>query len=90
MTKAELITKIAEKTDTTKTSVDQTLGALIEIIVKEVKAGRSITLAGLGTFSLSKRAARKGRNPQTGETIKIKASKALKFKASKAVKDALN
>ena len=89
MTKAELIAKIADKTETSKVRVDQILGALVETIVDEVKGGGDITLTGLGTFSLTQRAARKGRNPRTGATIDIPASKAMKFKPSKAVKDLL-
>ncbi len=90
MTKAELVAHIAEKVDTSKTEADQFLSTLVEAIVSEVKAGRDIALTGLGTFSLTERAARKGRNPRTGEALDIQASKAMKFKQSKTVKDALN
>lgn len=90
MTKAELIAKIADKTDNSKSCVDDVLGTLIETIIDEVKADGSVALAGFGAFSLTQRAARTGRNPQTGAAIQIAASKAMKFKASKAVKDALN
>ena len=90
MTKAEFIGKIAEKTDKSKDSVDQVLTAAVEVIIERVNAGDSVTLAGLGSFSLSERAARAGRNPKTGEVIEIPASKAIKFKLSKAAKDAVN
>ncbi|MDY6851082.1 MAG: HU family DNA-binding protein [Thermodesulfobacteriota bacterium] len=90
MTKAELLAQIAEETETSKVRVEKILETIIETIVNEVKADRSLTLKGLGTFSLAKRAARKGRNPKTGAEIDIAASKSMKFKPSKTVKDVLN
>lgn len=90
MTKAELVARISEEAGITKTQADKTLKALVETIISEVKGGDRITLTGLGTFSLAEKAARTGRNPQTGASIQIPASKGLKFKASTTVKDSLN
>lgn len=90
MTKAELVAQIAEETETSKVRVEKILETIIKTIVDEIKAGRSLTVKGLGTFSLAERAARKGRNPKTGAEIDIAASKSMKFKPSKAVKDVLN
>ena len=89
MTKAELIDKMAKDVDISKAAAQKALDSFIDAIVKTLKKGNKVTLIGFGTFSVSKRAARKGRNPRTGETIKIKASKAPKFKAGKAFKDAI-
>ena len=83
MTKADLITKLAEDAGITKVQAKDTLESLITNITKILKSGDKLTLSGLGTFSVSKRAARNGRNPLTGETIKIKAKKVAKFKAGK-------
>jgi DNA-binding protein HU-beta len=83
MTKAELISKIAEDAEVTKATAGAALESFIEGVTKTLKAGDKLTLVGFGTFSVSKRAARKGRNPFTGEEIKIKAKKVAKFKASK-------
>ena len=89
MTKTELIAAIAAKSDLPKTAVADALGALTDTIVESVKKGEKISWSGLGTFSLSERAARKGRNPQTGAEITIAASKGVKFKAAKALKDSI-
>jgi DNA-binding protein HU-beta len=83
MNKAELITKIAEEAGITKVQAGTALETFMESVAKTLKRGDKLTLVGFGTFSVSKRAARKGRNPQTGATIKIKAKKVAKFKASK-------
>ncbi|HNP06403.1 MAG TPA: HU family DNA-binding protein [Cyclobacteriaceae bacterium] len=83
MTKAELITKIAEDAEITKVAATTALNSFIDGVTKTLKKGDKLTLVGFGTFSVSKRAARKGRNPFTGEEIKIKAKKVAKFKASK-------
>jgi DNA-binding protein HU-beta len=83
MNKAELITKIAEDAGITKVQAGTALETFMESVAKTLKRGDKLTLVGFGTFSVSKRAARKGRNPQTGATIKIKAKKVAKFKASK-------
>jgi DNA-binding protein HU-beta len=83
MTKAELISKIAEDAGLTKATAGTALESFLEAVTKTLKGGDKLTLVGFGTFSVSKRAARKGRNPFTGEEIKIKAKKVAKFKASK-------
>ena len=83
MTKAELITKIAEDAEITKVAATTALNSFLDGVTKTLKKGDKLTLVGFGTFSVSKRAARKGRNPFTGEEIKIKAKKVAKFKASK-------
>jgi DNA-binding protein HU-beta len=83
MNKAELIDKIAKDADITKTQANDALDAFTGAVVGALKGGDTVTLVGFGTFSVSARAARNGRNPQTGETIKIKARKVPKFKAGK-------
>jgi len=83
MNKAELVSKMAEDAGTTKVQAAAALDSFIEGVTKTLKSGDKLILVGFGTFSVSKRAARKGRNPATGETIKIKAKKVAKFKASK-------
>ncbi len=90
MNKTELIEAIAKQTKLSKKDTDATLKALTEVIGKELKKGGKVQLIGFGTFDVVKRAARKGRNPQTGKEIKIAASKAPKFKAGKALKDLVN
>ncbi len=89
MTKAELIEKMAKDADVSKAAAGKALDSLIEGILKSVKKGNKVALVGFGTFALSKRKARKGRNPRTGETISIKAAKVPKFSAGKAFKDAV-
>jgi DNA-binding protein HU-beta len=83
MNKAELIAKIADDAGITKTQANATVDSFIEAVTKTLKSGNKVTLVGFGTFSVSKRAARNGRNPQTGAVIKIKAKKVAKFKAGK-------
>ena len=83
MNKAELIAKIAEDAEITKTQANAALDSFTNAVTKTLKGGGKVTLVGFGTFSVSKRAARNGRNPQTGEVIKIKAKKVAKFKAGK-------
>jgi DNA-binding protein HU-beta len=83
MNKAELIAHIADHAELTKTSANAALDAFIDAVTKSLKKGGKVTLVGFGTFSVSKRAARTGRNPKTGATIKIKAKKVAKFKAGK-------
>ena len=83
MNKAELIAKIAEDADVTKTQANAALDSFIQAVTKTKKENGKVTLVGFGTFSVSKRAARNGRNPQTGEVIKIKAKKVARFKAGK-------
>ena len=89
MTKTEIIEKMAQDADVSKATANKVLDSFIDGIMKTLKKGNKVTLVGFGTFSVGKRAARKGRNPKTGETIKIKASKSPKFKAGKAFKDAV-
>ena len=90
MNKTELVAAIAEKTELTKKDAEKALAAFTEVVAEELKAGNKIQLVGFGTFEVAKRAAREGRNPQTGETMKIAASNAPKFIAGKALKDAIN
>ena len=89
MTKVELIEKMAQDADVSKAAANKALDSFIDSLKKTLKKGNKVTLVGFGTFSVGKRAARTGRNPQTGATIKIKASKAAKFKAGKGFKDAV-
>ena len=90
MNKAELVAVMAERTEMSKKDAEKALKAFVDIIGEELKKGEKIQLVGFGTFEVSERAAREGRNPQTGETMKIAASKAPKFKAGKALKDMVN
>ncbi len=90
MNKAELIEAVAKSADVSKAAAGRAVDATIGAITKALKKGDSVTLVGFGTFSVRKRAARTGRNPRTGEEIKIKASKVPGFKAGKALKDAVN
>ena len=90
MNKTELINAIAEGSGLTKTDAAKALNATIAAIAGAVKEGDKVSVVGFGTFEVSERAAREGRNPQTGETMTIAASKAPKFKAGKALKDAIN
>jgi DNA-binding protein HU-beta len=83
MNKGELITKLSEDAGITKTQANDALDSFIEAVTKTLKGGGKVTLVGFGTFSVSKRSARNGRNPQTGAIIKIKARKVAKFKAGK-------
>ena len=90
MNKAELIEAVADSADLSKAAAGRAVDGAIAAITKALKKGDTVTIVGFGTFSVRKRAARTGRNPQTGEEIKIKASKAPGFKAGKALKDAIN
>ncbi|NDD59554.1 MAG: HU family DNA-binding protein [Chlamydiae bacterium] len=89
MNKAELIAKIADDAGITKTQANATVDSFIEAVTKTLKSGNKLTLVGFGTFSVSKRAARTGRNPATGATIKIKAKKVARFKAGKELSSKL-
>ena len=89
MNKTELVEAIAKQADLPKTKAEAALKAFTEITKKTLKKGGEVQLIGFGTFSVAKHAARKGRNPQTGEVIKIKAKKLPKFKPGKAFKDVL-
>lgn len=90
MNKAELVSAIAEKTELKKVDAEKAVKAFVDVITEELKKGGKVQLVGFGTFEVSKRAEREGRNPQTKKTIKIPASNAAKFKAGKALKDAIN
>jgi DNA-binding protein HU-beta len=90
MNKSELVDAIAESAGLSKADGGRALDALVKTVTKALKKGDTVSLVGFGTFSVRKRAARTGRNPRTGETIKIKASKNPAFKAGKALKDAVN
>ena len=85
MNKAELIAKVSEDAGITKTQANAALDSFVEAVTKTLKAGGKVTLVGFGTFSVSKRAARNGRNPQTGAVIKIGARKGAKVKAGEEV-----
>jgi DNA-binding protein HU-beta len=88
--KTELIEHIAKQADISKAAATRALEALIGGVRTTLKKGGSVSLVGFGTFAVSKRAARSGRNPRTGDQIKIKAAKVPKFRPGKALKDALN
>jgi DNA-binding protein HU-beta len=90
MNKSELIDAVASGTGLSRTDATNATDALLDSIVGTLKQGDQVTLVGFGTFSVRARAARSGRNPQTGETIQIKASNSPGFKAGKAFKDAVN
>ena len=88
--KTELIDAIATEADISKAAAGRALDAAVGAVQQALKKGNMVTLVGFGTFYVGKRAARNGRNPQTGATIKIKAAKVPKFRAGKSLKDALN
>ena len=90
MNKSELVEAIVKKADISKKDAEAFLNAFTEEVGKALKKGDKVQLVGFGTFEVAKRAARTGRNPQTGDEIKIAASKAPKFKAGKALKDLVN
>ncbi len=90
MNKTELVAAVAEQAEISKKDAEKALKAFVDVVIEQLKAGDKVQLVGFGTFEVSERAAREGRNPQTGETMKIAASKAPKFKAGKALKDAIN
>ena len=90
MNRTELVAAMAEKTQLSKKDADLALQAFIDVVSEEMQKGEKVQLVGFGTFEVSERAAREGRNPQTGETMTIAASKSPKFKAGKALKDLVN
>jgi DNA-binding protein HU-beta len=90
MNKSDLVDAIADKANLSKADAGRALDATIQAVTGALKKGDTVSLVGFGTFTVRKRAARTGRNPRTGETIKIKASKNPAFKAGKALKDAVN
>ncbi len=90
MNKTELVAAMADQAGLTKKDAEVALKAFTDVVSTELKKGGKIQLVGFGTFEVSERAAREGRNPQTGQAMKIAASKAPKFKAGKALKDMVN
>ena len=90
MNKTELIAAVAEQAEISKKDSEKALKAFVDVVTAELKKGEKVQLVGFGTFEVGERAAREGRNPQTGKTMKIEACKAPKFKAGKALKDAVN
>lgn len=90
MNKNELVSAMAEKTEMKKTEVEKVLKAFTETVSEELKKGEKIQLVGFGTFEVVAKPEREGRNPKTGESMKIAASKAPKFKVGKALKDSVN
>jgi len=89
MTKAEFVSKVAEKTELTKADSEKAVNAFLETVTETLKSGDKVVFTGFGSFEVTERAAREGRNPSTGEKLQIKASKAPKFKAGKGLKDAV-
>ena len=90
MNKSELIDAIAQSADISKAAASRAVDAMVDSVTAALKEGDQVTLVGFGTFQVRERAARSGRNPRTGETINISASKVPSFKAGKALKDAVN
>ncbi len=90
MNKSELIEAVAESADLSKAAAARAVDAMVDSVTEALREGDQVTLVGFGTFSVRERAARTGRNPQTGETIQIPASKVPGFKPGKALKDAIN
>ena len=90
MNRTVLVAAMAEKTQLSKKDAEAALKAFVDVVSEEMKKGEKVQLVGFGTFEVSERAAREGRNPQTGETMTIAASKTPKFKAGKALKDLVN
>ncbi|MGN1148575.1 MAG: HU family DNA-binding protein [Lachnospiraceae bacterium] len=90
MNKTELIAAIADQAEISKKDAEKALAAFTGVVTEELKKGEKVQLVGFGTFEVSERKAREGRNPQSGAAMKIPASKAPKFKAGKALKDAVN
>ena len=90
MNRTELISAMSEKSELTKVDTEKALKAFIDTLTEELKNGGKVQLVGFGTFEVAERAERQGRNPKTGETITIPASKSPKFKAGKALKDIVN
>ena len=90
MNKTELVAAMAEKTELSKKDAEKALKAFTDVVAEDLKKGEKVQLVGFGTFEVAEREAREGRNPRTGETMTIAASKSPKFKAGKALKDSLN
>lgn len=90
MKKSEMIESLAKETGLTKSDVEKVFNGTFDLFKKELSKGNNVSVAGFGTFKVSKRSARTGRNPQTGETIQIKASKSVGFKAGSSLKEIVN
>ena len=90
MNKTEFIAAVAENADISKKDAEKAIKAFADVVTEELKKGEKVQLVGFGTFEVSERAAREGRNPKTGKTMTIEASKTPKFKAGKALKDEVN
>jgi len=90
MNQSELVDKVAQAATLNQAAATQAVKAVVRAILESLVAGEAVRVSGLGTFNVAVRSARDGRNPQTGQSIKIPASKAVRFHAGKAVKDALN
>ena len=90
MNKTELVAAVAERAEISKKDSEKALKAFVDVVTEQLKADDKVQLVGFGTFEVSKRAAREGRNPQTGKSMKIAACKAPNLKAGKALKDAIN
>ena len=90
MNKTDLIERVAQSAELPRASASRAIEALFETIANSLKTGEPVTLTGFGTFTVTERSARNGRNPRTGETIEIAASRNPRFKAGKGLKDALN
>ncbi|MCR5149158.1 MAG: HU family DNA-binding protein [Eubacterium sp.] len=90
MNKTELVAAMADKAEIKKVDAEKALKAFMDVVAEELKNGGKVQLVGFGTFDVLERPARQGRNPRTGKSMKIKASKAPKFKAGKALKDSIN
>ena len=89
MTKAEFVAKVAEKAELKKVDAEKAVNAFLETVSETLKAGDKVVFTGFGSFEVTERAAKEGRNPSTGEKIQIKAAKVPKFKAGKGLKDAV-
>jgi DNA-binding protein HU-beta len=90
MTKAELISAVADAAGVSKADAERTVQGFFDVVVKETSSGSKVAWPGFGSFSITKRAARQGRNPRTGEVVQIKASKAMKFTSAAGLKTQLN
>ena len=90
MKKSEIVDAISEKAGLTKSDASKAYDALVEVFTEELKKGNKISIVGFGTFAVSERAAREGRNPRTGETVQIAARRAVTFKPGAALKEAVN
>jgi DNA-binding protein HU-beta len=90
MNKADLVAAVAASADVSKAKAEEVINAFLDQVVSSAKSGDKVTWPGFGSFSISERAARTGRNPQTGEAVQVKASRALKFSASSKLKSDLN